>query len=166
MYNNAKDVKTAIDTTLRVSAPLRPCVKLENNNAKTRKTRWRKEQKSPCVFHWNFRLCRARRTLWQDRIERPFERPVELDVAYKRENLKSASGLIGFIIVSATISSSALDYHNQRVLIRTTSPQNQPHARSNLRRTSCRRARAPQQASGCNVSPSIKLRTGFLRGSG
>ncbi|MEA1864905.1 MAG: hypothetical protein U9N46_06875 [Euryarchaeota archaeon] len=34
MYNNAKDVKTEIDNTLRVSAPLRPCVKLENNNAK------------------------------------------------------------------------------------------------------------------------------------
>jgi len=32
MYNNAKDVKTEIDNTLRVSAPLRPCVKLENNN--------------------------------------------------------------------------------------------------------------------------------------
>ncbi|MEA1864073.1 MAG: hypothetical protein U9N46_02565 [Euryarchaeota archaeon] len=55
MYNNAKDVKTAIDNTLRVSAPLRPCVKLKNNNAKTR---WRKEQKSLGVFHWNFRLCR------------------------------------------------------------------------------------------------------------
>ncbi|MEA1864233.1 MAG: hypothetical protein U9N46_03390, partial [Euryarchaeota archaeon] len=26
--------KTEIDNTLRVSAPLRPCVKLENNNAK------------------------------------------------------------------------------------------------------------------------------------
>jgi len=35
MYNNTKDVKTAIDNTLRVSAPLRPCVKLKNNNAKT-----------------------------------------------------------------------------------------------------------------------------------
>nr|AAU82174.1 hypothetical protein GZ11A10_29 [uncultured archaeon GZfos11A10] len=35
-------------------ASLRPCVKLENNNAKTR---WRKEQKSPGAFHWNFRLC-------------------------------------------------------------------------------------------------------------
>ncbi|MEA1864787.1 MAG: hypothetical protein U9N46_06280 [Euryarchaeota archaeon] len=34
MYHNAKDVKTEIDNTLRVSAPLRPCVKLENNNAK------------------------------------------------------------------------------------------------------------------------------------
>jgi len=53
MYNNTKDVKTAIDNTLRVSAPLRPCVKLKNNNAKTR---WRKEQKSLGVFRWNFRL--------------------------------------------------------------------------------------------------------------
>ncbi|MEA1863713.1 MAG: hypothetical protein U9N46_00700 [Euryarchaeota archaeon] len=34
MYNNAKDVKTEIDNTLRVSAPLCPCVKLEHNNAK------------------------------------------------------------------------------------------------------------------------------------
>jgi len=34
MYNNAKDVKTEIDNTLRVSVPLRLCVKLENNNAK------------------------------------------------------------------------------------------------------------------------------------
>ncbi|MEA1863936.1 MAG: hypothetical protein U9N46_01850 [Euryarchaeota archaeon] len=34
MYNTAKDVKTEIDNTLRVSAPLRHCVKLENNNAK------------------------------------------------------------------------------------------------------------------------------------
>jgi len=56
-FRNAKDVKTEIDNTLRVSAPLRPCVKLENNNEKDAKTRWRKEQKSPCVFHWNFRLC-------------------------------------------------------------------------------------------------------------
>ncbi|MEA1865587.1 MAG: hypothetical protein U9N46_10450 [Euryarchaeota archaeon] len=55
MCNNAKDAKIEIGNTLRVSAPLRLCVKLENNNAKTR---WRKEQKSPCVFHWNFRLCR------------------------------------------------------------------------------------------------------------
>ncbi|MHC1575654.1 MAG: hypothetical protein ACXQTY_07645 [Candidatus Methanogasteraceae archaeon] len=37
MYNNTKDVKTAIDNTLRVSEPLRPCVKLENNNAKTQR---------------------------------------------------------------------------------------------------------------------------------
>ncbi|KAF5416086.1 MAG: hypothetical protein C5S48_03975 [Candidatus Methanogaster sp.] len=37
MYNNTKDVKTAIDNTLRVSAPLRPCVKLKNNNAKTQR---------------------------------------------------------------------------------------------------------------------------------
>ncbi|MEA1864999.1 MAG: hypothetical protein U9N46_07360, partial [Euryarchaeota archaeon] len=34
---NAKDVKTEIDNTLRVSAPLRPCVKLENNNAKVQR---------------------------------------------------------------------------------------------------------------------------------
>jgi len=34
-----------------------------------------------------------------NRIERPFERQVELDVAYKRESLKSASGLIGFITI-------------------------------------------------------------------
>ncbi|MEA1864887.1 MAG: hypothetical protein U9N46_06780 [Euryarchaeota archaeon] len=59
MYNNTKDVKTAIDNTLRVSAPLRPCVKLKNNNEKDAKTRWRKEQKSLGVFHWNFRLCPA-----------------------------------------------------------------------------------------------------------
>jgi len=38
-YNNTKDVKTAIDNTLRVSAPLRPCVKLKNNNAKTQRTK-------------------------------------------------------------------------------------------------------------------------------
>jgi len=37
MYNNTKDVKTAINNTLRVSAPLRPCVKLKNNNAKTQR---------------------------------------------------------------------------------------------------------------------------------
>ncbi|MEA1866206.1 MAG: hypothetical protein U9N46_13645 [Euryarchaeota archaeon] len=73
MYNDAKDVKTAIDTTLRVSAPLRPCVKLENNNEKDAKTRWRKEQKSPCVFHWNFRLCRVWHTPIQCRTrERHF----------------------------------------------------------------------------------------------
>ena len=39
MCNNAKDVKTAIDNTLRVFAPLRLCVKLENNNAKTQRTK-------------------------------------------------------------------------------------------------------------------------------
>ncbi len=49
MYNNAKDVKTAIDTTLRVSAPLRPCVKLENNNAKTQRRDGTKN-KSPRVY--------------------------------------------------------------------------------------------------------------------
>ncbi len=49
MYNNAKDVKTEIDNTLRVSLAF--LVKLKNNNAKTR---WRKEQKSPGVFHWDF----------------------------------------------------------------------------------------------------------------
>ena len=37
MYNNTKDVKTAIDNTLRVSAPLCPCVKLKNNNEKDEK---------------------------------------------------------------------------------------------------------------------------------
>jgi len=41
MCNNAKDVKTAIDNTLRVALAF--LVKLENNNAKTR---WRKGQKS------------------------------------------------------------------------------------------------------------------------
>ncbi|MEA1865715.1 MAG: hypothetical protein U9N46_11115 [Euryarchaeota archaeon] len=49
MYNNAKDVKTAIGTTLRVSAPLRPCVKLENNNAKTQRRDGAKN-KSPRVY--------------------------------------------------------------------------------------------------------------------
>jgi len=50
--NNAKDVKTEIDNTLRVSLAF--LVKLKNNNAKAR---WRKEQKSHSVFHWDFRLC-------------------------------------------------------------------------------------------------------------
>ncbi|KAF5409915.1 MAG: hypothetical protein U9N46_14640 [Euryarchaeota archaeon] len=52
MRNNAKDVKTTIDNTLRVSLAF--LVKLENNNAKTR---WRKGQKSQGAFHWDFRLC-------------------------------------------------------------------------------------------------------------
>ncbi|MEA1865733.1 MAG: hypothetical protein U9N46_11205 [Euryarchaeota archaeon] len=37
MCNNAKDAKIEIGNTLRVSAPLRLCVKLENNNAKTQR---------------------------------------------------------------------------------------------------------------------------------
>ncbi|KAF5414845.1 MAG: hypothetical protein C5S48_07430 [Candidatus Methanogaster sp.] len=49
MYNNAKDVKTEIDNTLRVSAPLRPCVKLENNNAKVQRRDGAKN-KSPRVY--------------------------------------------------------------------------------------------------------------------
>jgi len=53
MYNNTKDVKTAIDNTLRVSAPLRPCVKLKNNNAKTQRRDGAKNKNL-----WaNFRLC-------------------------------------------------------------------------------------------------------------
>ncbi|MEA1864357.1 MAG: hypothetical protein U9N46_04055 [Euryarchaeota archaeon] len=59
MCNNAKDAKTEIDNTLCAFAPLRLCVKLENNNEKDAKTRWRKEQKSPGAFHWDFRLCRT-----------------------------------------------------------------------------------------------------------
>ncbi|MEA1865583.1 MAG: hypothetical protein U9N46_10430, partial [Euryarchaeota archaeon] len=47
--NNTKDVKTAIDNTLRVSAPLRPCVKLKNNNAKTQRRDGAKN-KSPRVY--------------------------------------------------------------------------------------------------------------------
>jgi len=47
MYNNAKDVKTEIDNTLRVSAPLRLCVKLENNNAKMQR-RDGANKKAPC----------------------------------------------------------------------------------------------------------------------
>ncbi|KAF5410708.1 MAG: hypothetical protein C5S47_05905 [Candidatus Methanogasteraceae archaeon] len=49
MYNNAKDVKTEIDL----------CAFALNWKTITRKTQWCKEQKSPCVFHWNFRLCRG-----------------------------------------------------------------------------------------------------------
>ncbi|MEA1866458.1 MAG: hypothetical protein U9N46_14960 [Euryarchaeota archaeon] len=52
IYNNAKDVNTEIDNTLRVSLAF--LVKLENNNEKDAMARWRKEQKSPSVFHWDF----------------------------------------------------------------------------------------------------------------
>ncbi|GEM_PF-936981 len=46
MYNNAKDVKTAIDNTLYAFTL----------NWKT-VMQWHKEQKSQGVFHWNFQLC-------------------------------------------------------------------------------------------------------------
>ncbi|MEA1865417.1 MAG: hypothetical protein U9N46_09555 [Euryarchaeota archaeon] len=55
MCNNVKDVKTEIDNTLRVSPAFAPFSL--NLKTITRKARWRKEQKSPCVVHWNFRLC-------------------------------------------------------------------------------------------------------------
>ena len=60
MCNNAKDVKTKIDNTLRVYAPLRLRVKLENNNAKTQRRDGAKDKSlrvyftgiSDCAGNW------------------------------------------------------------------------------------------------------------------
>jgi len=68
MYNNTKDVKTAIDNTLRVSAPLRPCVKLKNNNAKTQRRDGAKNKNLWVYFTGIFDCAVQQRTRREDSI--------------------------------------------------------------------------------------------------